>query len=822
VRVSVVICTLNRADALAATLECLQYQHHDDFEVIVVNGPSTDGTLEVLAPWRRFIRYRDNPEQNLSKSRNIGIRASTGELLAFIDDDALPEPEWLTQAIPAFDDPEVAGAGGIVFDHTGMGLQYRYSATDRLCRAVHSDRDSSLQCYPGTFQFPYLQGTNQIYRRGPLIAAGGFDENIFFYGDDCDICGRLIDAGWVIRQLPTSAVHHKYLPSGIRDHQRITTNWFPVVHDKTYYCLRHASAYMSEAEVLHHIHEFMHGRVADTQYHQDGGRLSPGSVLSAEATCMRAFVDGYRAAIGGLGTTLLPLAPEQVEFMRFPTVGAARRRKLLFVSSSYTGNITGGIGRLFSDLAPAMAARGHDVRVVTRATGSAAVDFEDSVWVHRIEAPVPALGGGVAPDVLPQINAFATAALKEVQRIREWIEPDLVFAPLWDVEAIGILRETDLPVAIHVSTPVAVIGPMAGFLRHDGTDPPELLRLLELESEVLDTADVFQANTVAVRDTIRSNYARSCEADRWQVVNIGLKDRALAATPHTRAPTDGRTVFFAGRFESRKGIDTLLEAMERVLPDYSDLRLVLAGEDRQLAPGLPPVGASFLDRHRRQPWIDRVTMLGVVGDETLHEHYANADLVVLPSRYESFGLVMVEAMMHGKPLVTADTSGVREVVRDGVDGLLVEPGNVDQLERAIRRLLDNPAHAEALGTAARERFLADFSIDRVAHRFELFFERLGKVSSGEQAQRRGGRALASGERATIGIDDRAAATVVVRAEQPSRLRVIDGRERVVELAVGAYRRMRLDAAVGEATFVVDQGAVVIKHIGTFEPSTSPV
>ena len=54
---------------------------------------------------------------------------------------------------------------------------------------------------------------------------------------------------------------------------------------------------------------------------------------------------------------------------------------------------------------------------------------------------------------------------------------------------------------------------------------------------------------------------------------------------------------------------------------------------------------------------------------------------MLPSRYESFGLVMVEAMMHGKPLVSTDTSGVREVVRNGVDGLLVEPGDVDELER---------------------------------------------------------------------------------------------------------------------------------------------
>ena len=102
----------------------------------MVNGPSTDDTLEVLRPWREHIRYFDNPERNLSVSRNIGLRATNGELIAFIDDDALPEPEWLAQAIPAFDDPEVAGAGGIVFDHTGMALQYRYAATNRLLQTV--------------------------------------------------------------------------------------------------------------------------------------------------------------------------------------------------------------------------------------------------------------------------------------------------------------------------------------------------------------------------------------------------------------------------------------------------------------------------------------------------------------------------------------------------------------------------------------------------------------------------------------------------------------------------------------------------------------
>ena len=89
-RVSVVICTLNRADALAATLECLRLQHHDDFEVIVVNGPSTDGTAERLASLDGAIRRLDNPERNLSRSRNLGVAAAAGELVAFLDDDAVP------------------------------------------------------------------------------------------------------------------------------------------------------------------------------------------------------------------------------------------------------------------------------------------------------------------------------------------------------------------------------------------------------------------------------------------------------------------------------------------------------------------------------------------------------------------------------------------------------------------------------------------------------------------------------------------------------------------------------------------------------------
>ena len=464
---------------------------------------------------------------------------------------------------------------------------------------------------------------------------------------------------------------------------------------------------------------------------------------------------------------------------------------------------------MFSDLAPAMAARGHDVRVITRATGAPAVDLEDGVWVHRIAVPELPEGTGVVPDTLGPINAFATAAAAEVTRIRGWTEPDLVFAPLWDVEGIGILRETDLPVAVHVSTPLAIIGPLAGYLRGDDTDVPELRRLLELEAEVMDSADLFQANTSAVVDTVRANYAQHCDDDRWRIVNLGLHDRSIEDGEREAGASGHRRVFFAGRFEARKGIDTLLAAMERILPDHADVELVLAGEDRALLPGEELVGRSWRTRHRSAPWIDRVTMLGVVDDETLHREYAAAEVVVLPSRYESFGLVMVEALMHGKALVSTDTSGVREVVRHGVDGLLVAPGDVAELEAAIRLVLDDAALAEKLGQAARRRFLEWFSVERFAERFEGFC-RQTRVKAATPAP--SAAEVTKAGSTTVALAGCAAATLIVRATQETVFRVFDAMERRFELQSGERRRVRLGVAAGEAAVLVDVGALVIERV----------
>ena len=129
--VSVIVCTDGRAGPLKTCLDSLRYLRYPNFEVVVVAGPTRDGTHELCEGYGDAIKFGTCPERNLSMSRNIGVRLADGEILAFLDDDAIPEPEWLDDLVPAFDDPEVAVAGGFLLDHTGKEYQCTYATVDR-------------------------------------------------------------------------------------------------------------------------------------------------------------------------------------------------------------------------------------------------------------------------------------------------------------------------------------------------------------------------------------------------------------------------------------------------------------------------------------------------------------------------------------------------------------------------------------------------------------------------------------------------------------------------------------------------------------------
>ena len=156
--ISVIISTYNRAVTLADCLLSLQRQTHSTFEVIVVVGPCTDATLQILAEHGRHCKIISCSERNLSYSRNLGVAAAEGEICAFIDDDAVAHPHWLERLAAAYANPLVGGAGGFTIDHTGVTFQCRYTVCDRFGNATlfnHIDPATRLD-QAGLWLFPSL------------------------------------------------------------------------------------------------------------------------------------------------------------------------------------------------------------------------------------------------------------------------------------------------------------------------------------------------------------------------------------------------------------------------------------------------------------------------------------------------------------------------------------------------------------------------------------------------------------------------------------------------------------------------------------------
>jgi cellulose synthase/poly-beta-1,6-N-acetylglucosamine synthase-like glycosyltransferase len=174
--VSVIINTDGRVDSLRTCLESLRYLRYPNFEVVVVAGPTRDGTHELCAAYGSAIVYGDCPERNLSQSRNISIAISGGEFVAFLDDDSVPEPEWLDDIMDAFRDPEVAVAGGFLHDHTGKSYQWTFGTVDRFGGADTGWTTAAPHLnFPGSFQYPHVMA-NSVFRRSAIVEMGGYDE----------------------------------------------------------------------------------------------------------------------------------------------------------------------------------------------------------------------------------------------------------------------------------------------------------------------------------------------------------------------------------------------------------------------------------------------------------------------------------------------------------------------------------------------------------------------------------------------------------------------------------------------------------------------
>ena len=239
---SVIINTYNRAYHLKRVLDCLARQIYDEFEVIVVNGPSTDETDEILNFYTDAIRIEKCPEVNLSVSRNIGIAASAGEIVVFIDDDAVPgDRMWLEKLCQPFQDPQVAAAGGQVFRMDGIqefsrGVFNKYGENDPTNENGYEQDIKTGNAING------VMGCNCAFRRSVLANVGGFDEFYTYFLEETDLCYRIAKNGYKVVHTDDAVVRHE-AANGVNRMAKFNYNWKALARSRTYFVMKTTEDY---------------------------------------------------------------------------------------------------------------------------------------------------------------------------------------------------------------------------------------------------------------------------------------------------------------------------------------------------------------------------------------------------------------------------------------------------------------------------------------------------------------------------------------------------------------------------------------------------
>ena len=196
-RISVIVCTYNGSRTIRDCLESMLKLEYPDFEVIVVNDGSSDTTAAILQEYP--IRVISTENRGLSMARNVGLKAATGEIVAYIDDDAYPTPYWLSYLAAGFLSTTHAAVGGPNIAPSGDGT---------IADCVADAPGGPIHVLLSDGEAEHIPGCNMAFRKAALQAIGGFDPQFRTAGDDVDICWRVRQQGWTIGFSAAAMVWH--------------------------------------------------------------------------------------------------------------------------------------------------------------------------------------------------------------------------------------------------------------------------------------------------------------------------------------------------------------------------------------------------------------------------------------------------------------------------------------------------------------------------------------------------------------------------------------------------------------------------------------
>jgi D-inositol-3-phosphate glycosyltransferase len=391
-------------------------------------------------------------------------------------------------------------------------------------------------------------------------------------------------------------------------------------------------------------------------------------------------------------------------------------------TASLGQNAEGGLNVYVREVCTAFSERGIATDIFTR-RGPYDPDTEQLADLSRV-VYLPAGQGLDKYTLYERVPAFA-AGIREFARRNE-LTYDLLYSHYWLSGEAACLLRPDLAVGwAHIAH---TLGLVKNRTLATGARPEPPLRI-RVEGEIAHQADVLVASTPDEAYELVEAYG--ADPDHVHVVPAGVDLATFQPIDRAEARRKigygtGRLLLFVGRLERLKGVEVAIRALA-LLRDrqHEDVRLLVLGEDSRDGDEsekerLKSIAGAVGVR-------DSVDFLGSVAHHELPFFYSAADVLVMPSYSESFGLVALEAQACGRPVVGSGVAGLRSVVRDGVTGYLIDGHEPASYAERIGRLLDAPELAQQMGRHGRllaQRFSWTRTADRLQGLFEGLIERV--------------------------------------------------------------------------------------------------
>ena len=378
------------------------------------------------------------------------------------------------------------------------------------------------------------------------------------------------------------------------------------------------------------------------------------------------------------------------------------------ITTGFPPDNGGGIGTYIYNLAKGLVKLNHTVHVISPAqTTCYQKENYDGIIVHRLpKKTLPKV-----EHLLPGFR-WSFQVYRLIKKLHQQYALDVVEFPNWEASGVVSQLLINIPVVVRVHTP---------FFETLGLDSETVSFgdkvVCTLEKWSCIKATKLVSSTHCHAKTISDKYF--IPIDKFTILPLGIIDKNPNALLND-SKNDAIKLLYVSRLENRKGTLALLEALPLITQQSEHFHLDIIGADRPHAPGNIKF-KQYFDANLAE-FSHQVIFHGFVSDEALDNFYRQADLFVVPSVYESFGLIYVEAMMYGLASIATIGGGIPEVISDQLDGYLTELNSPEQIAAYIVEFINNKDKLSTMGKLARQSFEDKFEYMIMSKKTESVYQ----------------------------------------------------------------------------------------------------